>query len=193
MLKADGVIARDLQNVKVERVEEQTAYTRKEIEIDEQKIIDQQVANAEAALNEEIAMKEQKLVKIEESLIADHFVKVAKRSKAWLLAINEQGKLEPRSRQVDNAIDSTVAIVNRQIGPIIKERLRKDQVMGDEEIDDWLERLAEASYEGVGKIRVDAFCLNDIYELYPPSRLHFDYQQMVYNEHFDDTIDELAN
>ena len=60
MLKADGVIARDLKNVKVERIEEQTSFTRKEIEIDEQKIIDQQKADAEAALNEEIAMKEQK-------------------------------------------------------------------------------------------------------------------------------------
>ena len=35
LLKADGVIARDLKNVKVERIEEQHSFTRKEIEIDE--------------------------------------------------------------------------------------------------------------------------------------------------------------
>lgn len=65
--------------------------------------------------------------------------------------------------------------------------------MRETEIVNWLETLSEALYIGVGIPRTKAFDLAKLTPLYPPSRLHFDYKEMVYKESFDDIIDDLAN
>ena len=65
--------------------------------------------------------------------------------------------------------------------------------MGDQEVDDFLEMLAEAIYESIGKDRTKIFELDKIFPLYPPSRMHFDYTSMVTNKAFDGIIDEMAN
>jgi len=65
--------------------------------------------------------------------------------------------------------------------------------MHDDEISEFLEMLAEAIYETVGKKRTAVWDLDQIFPLYPPSRMHFDYAEMVTNESFDDLLDELAN
>ena len=65
--------------------------------------------------------------------------------------------------------------------------------MGDQEVDDFLEMLAEAIYESIGKDRTKIWELDKIFPLYPPSRMHFDYTSMVTNKSFDSLLDELAN
>ena len=65
--------------------------------------------------------------------------------------------------------------------------------MSLEDIDDFLELLAEQIYQGVGKARTNVFELDSIFNLYPASRLHFDYAEMVYSQKVDEIIDELAN
>ena len=119
-------------------------------------------------------------------------MKVAKRSKAWLLAINEQGSLEPRQRQVEKAFRAGEAVMDMNLGPLAKEKFRVPHVMGDRVVDAWLELHAEALYQGVGKARTEAFDIESIYALYPPSRRHFDFQHMVMRDSFDDVLDELA-
>ena len=47
---------------------------------------------------EEQAVVKEREVKFQNKLVTENFVKVAKRSKAWLLAINEQASLEPKER-----------------------------------------------------------------------------------------------
>ena len=70
---------------------------------------------------------------------------------------------------------------------------RKAHVLTANYTDYWIEKLAEAIYAGVGIARTEAFDLTKFYPLYPPTRMHFDYHQMVYNERFDDTVDDLAH
>ena len=53
----------------------------------------------------------QRAVKYEDRLVSENFIKVAKRSKAWLLAMNEQASLEPKERQVDKAITAIEGIL----------------------------------------------------------------------------------
>ena len=65
--------------------------------------------------------------------------------------------------------------------------------MTDSDIDDFLELLSEAIYQGVGKLRTKLFELDDIFPLIPPSRMHFNYAEMVYSEKVDEIIDELAH
>jgi len=65
--------------------------------------------------------------------------------------------------------------------------------MGEQEINDFLEMLAEAIYESVGRKRTAVWELDQIFPLYPPSRMHFDYAEMVTNQSFDSLLDELAN
>lgn len=65
--------------------------------------------------------------------------------------------------------------------------------MGDTEVDEFLEMLAEMIYESVGKQRSAVWELDQIFSLIPKDRMHFDYTQMVSNENFDDLLDELAN
>lgn len=65
--------------------------------------------------------------------------------------------------------------------------------MRETEIVNWLEILSEAIYEGIGIPRTFCFDLAKLTPLYPPSRLHFDYNEMVYKESFNDLIDEMAN
>ena len=66
--------------------------------------------------------------------------------------------------------------------------------MDTQEIVDFLELLAEAIYQGVGKARTGVFDLDKyLLPLYPASRMHFDYTEMVYSEKVDEIIDELAN
>jgi len=66
--------------------------------------------------------------------------------------------------------------------------------MSKQDVNDFLEVLAEAIYRGVGKARTKVFNLDDrLFPLYPPSRMHFNYTEMVYSEKVDEIIDELAN
>lgn len=65
--------------------------------------------------------------------------------------------------------------------------------MGDTEVDEFLEMLAEMIYESVGKQRSAVWELDQIFSLIPKDRMHFDSTQMVSNENFDDLLDELAN
>jgi len=65
--------------------------------------------------------------------------------------------------------------------------------MGDEEVDDFLEMLAEAIYMSVGRKRTAVWELDQIFPLYPSTRMHFDYAEMVNNNSFDSLLDELAN
>jgi len=65
--------------------------------------------------------------------------------------------------------------------------------MGDQEVDEFLDMLSEAIYESVGKKRTAVWELDQIFPLYPPSRMHFNYAEMVHNDHFDSLLDELAN
>ena len=44
--------------------------------------------------------------------------------------------------------------------------------MGDQEVDDFLEMLAEAIYESIGKDRTKIFELDKIFPLYPPNQMH---------------------
>ena len=46
---------------------------------------------------------EQKATLQTESLVQGSLIKVAKRSKAWLAAMNEQATIEPNLRQVESA------------------------------------------------------------------------------------------
>ena len=126
-------------------------------------------------------------------MLAEHFLKVAKRSKAFLLAISEQQALEPRVRGVENAVKAGEEVIKRQINTNAKILGRDGFVMRETEILDWLEILSEAIYEGVGISRVTAFSLAKLTPLYPPSRLHFDYNEMVYKESFSDLIDDMAH
>lgn len=48
-------------------------------------------------LDEEALANERK-VSYQNALVSENFTKVAKRSKAWLLAMNEQASLEPKER-----------------------------------------------------------------------------------------------
>ena len=72
-------------------------------------------------------------------------------------------------------------------------KYRTAHIMSLEDIDDFLELLAEQIYQGVGKARTNVFELDSIFNLYPASRLHFDYAEMVYSQKVDEIIDELAN
>ena len=65
--------------------------------------------------------------------------------------------------------------------------------MSDSDIDDFLELLSEAIYQGVGKIRTNVFDFDSIFPQIPPSRMHFNYAEMVYSEKVDEIIDELAH
>lgn len=60
-------------------------------------------------------------------------------------------------------------------------------------MEDFLELLAEAIYQGVGKARTGVFDLDEIFPLYPATRMHFDYTDLIYSEKVDEIIDELAN
>ena len=74
-----------------------------------------------------------------------------------------------------------------------KIKYRRPHVMTDSDIDDFLELLSEAIYQGVGKTRTNVFELDSIFPLIPPSRMHFNYAEMVYSEKVDEIIDELAH
>ena len=128
-----------------------------------------------------------------DALLKANFVKIAKRSKVWLLAMNEQAAMEPKERGVNRAAEFANELITRDYIKPIKQKFRAPHVMGDQEVDDFLEMLAEAIYESIGKDRTKMFELDKIFPLYPPSRMHFDYTQMVYNESFDSLLDDLAN
>jgi len=85
-------------------------------------------------------------------------------------------------RQVDNALKGCEDVLAMNIGPPIKEKFRKTHVMGEKELDEWLEVLAEAIYETIGVPRTKAFELAKLTPLYPPSRIHFDYEHMISRE-----------
>ena len=74
-----------------------------------------------------------------------------------------------------------------------KIKYRTPHIMTDSDIDDFLELLSEAIYQGVGKIRTNVFDFDSIFPLIPPSRMHFNYAEMVYSEKVDEIIDELAH
>lgn len=101
--------------------------------------------------------------------------------------------MEPRVRSVENAVKAGEEIIGRQINTNAKVLGREGFVMRESEIVDWLEIISEAIYEGVGIPRTRAFDLAKLVPLYPPSRLHFDYTEMIYRESFNDLIDDLAN
>lgn len=65
--------------------------------------------------------------------------------------------------------------------------------MNQQDVEDFLELLAEAIYQGTGKARTALFDIDEFFPLYPASRMHFDYTEMVYSEKVDEIIDELAN
>ena len=65
--------------------------------------------------------------------------------------------------------------------------------MSVQDIDDMLELLADAIYRSVGKARVKNFDAEEIFKIYPPSRMHFNYHEMVHDGMFDELIDEMAN
>ena len=62
--------------------------------------------------------------------------------------------------------------------------------MGDEEVDDFLEMLAEAIYMSVGRKRTAVWELDQIFPLYPSTRMHFDYAEMVNNNSFDSLLQQ---
>ena len=107
--------------------------------------------------------------------------------------MNEQANLEPRARMVNNAMDAAEAIIDQELTKDIKIKYRKPLVMDEPEIHQFLEMLAEAIYQGVGKARTGKFDLEKIYQLYPPSRIHFDFTGLVHEPQFEDIVDELAN
>ena len=74
-----------------------------------------------------------------------------------------------------------------------KIKYRTPHIMTDSDLDDFLELLSEAIYQGVGKIRTNVFDFDSIFPLVPPSRMHFNYAEMVYSEKVDEIIDELAH
>lgn len=96
-------------------------------------------------------------------------------------------------RGVEKAVKAGEEVIGRQINTNAKVLGRDGFVMREVEIVNWLEILSEAIYEGIGIPRTVAFDLAKLTPLYPPSRLHFDYNEMVYKESFNDLIDEMAN
>ena len=74
-----------------------------------------------------------------------------------------------------------------------KIKYRTPHIMTDSDLDDFLELLSEAIYQGVGKIRTNVFDFDSIFPMIPPSRMHFNYAEMVYSEKVDEIIDELAH
>ena len=76
----------------------------------------------------------------------------------------------------------------------VKRKYREPHIMSKQDVEDFLELLAEAIYQGVGKARTGVFDLDEkLFPLYPASRMHFNYTEMVYSEKVDEIIDELAN
>ena len=136
---------------------------------------------------------EDKTVAGTDALLKANFVKIAKRTKVWLSALNEQAKIEPKMHAVQQASEFADWMIRKDYGRTIKQQYRSAHIMGDQEVDDFLEMLAEAIYESVGKKRTAVWDLDDIFPLYPPSRMHFDYAEMVTNQSFDSLLDELAN
>ena len=131
-------------------------------------------------------------------LVEEQFEKVAKRSKAYLLAITEQAKIEPKQRQVQRAVDSIDTIIDLDLLSEIKVTYRQPHLFGKADVNDFLELLAEAIYDGVGKARTETFTTDNKLEklflpMYPIDRLHFDYKHIVSNARTDEIIDELAN
>jgi len=107
--------------------------------------------------------------------------------------MNEQAIIEPRSVFVEKAMTNTEIMIERDMLGEIKPKYRAPHVFADDEVEYMLELLAEAVYETVGKDRTAAFDLMKILPLYPASRIHFDYDGIVFNERFDNTIDDMAN
>lgn len=83
-MAADGELAADLKSVIVEEENKQDSATRQVYAIDEGALANQQSAEAAQKVAEETRKSE-----IEQALLAEHYVKVAKRSRAFLLAISE--------------------------------------------------------------------------------------------------------
>jgi len=107
--------------------------------------------------------------------------------------MNEQATLEPRERQVERAALTAASMMDTDLGKDIKRSYRAPHIMDSSEVEKFLEMLSEMIYQSVGKSRTALWKLDQIYGLYPPSRMHFDYKEMVENKAFDDLVDELAN
>ena len=140
------------------------------------------------------ALKPEDKATVDTSALLDaNFIKIAKRSKVWLMAIKEQETLRAREKNVERSYELAGQFMSKDYLRSIKQQYRAPHIMGDQEIGDFLEVLAEAIYQSVGKKRVKLFELDEIFPLYPPSRMHFDYSSMVSNKPFDALLDELAN
>lgn len=103
--------------------------------------------------------------------------------------MNEQAIIEPRERFVDKAMSVTEQMIDRDLLGPMKVKFREPHIMGDEEIDELLERLSEAIYDGVGKKRTSKFDMARFMPLYPSKRYHFDFKEMIEAKDFDHLID----
>ena len=55
-----------------------------------------------------------------DALLKANFVKIAKRTKVWLLAMNEQAVMEPKERGVVRAHEFAAELINRDYNRPIK-------------------------------------------------------------------------
>jgi len=109
------------------------------------------------------------------ALLDANFKKIAKRTKVWLTALNEQAAILPKEKSVERANDLAGQFMTKDYLRSIKQEYRAAHIMGKEEVNEFLEVLADAIYAGAGKKRTAVWELDTIFPLYPSSRMHFDY------------------
>mmetsp|Transcript_10018 Transcript_10018/g.13631 ORF Transcript_10018/g.13631 Transcript_10018/m.13631 type:complete len:111 (+) Transcript_10018:1245-1577(+) len=100
---------------------------------------------------------EDKTVANTDALLKANFIKIAKRSKVWLLAMNEQQMMEPKEKGVERAHEFASSLIAKDYLKGIKQKYRAPHVMGDAEVEEFLEMLAEAIYESIGRDRTKVF------------------------------------
>ena len=106
---------------------------------------------------------ENKSVPGTEALQKSNFIKIAKRAKVWLNAMNEAAKVQPKQVSVNRAADFAEWIISKDYLRSIKQKFRAPHIMDADEVDDFLEMLAEMLYESVGKKRTAVWELDQIY------------------------------